>query len=59
MRRGERAGGLCVQWGGPGPGPGVGVPATTVLCEEDLEAALLYLGDKRGYDCIEVAVDLA
>ena len=37
---------------------GNGFPATTVLCEENLEAALLFLRDGRGYDFVEVRVDL-
>lgn len=53
---GERVGRLCVHWGESARGNGF--PATTVLCEENLEAALLFLRDGRGYDFVEVRVDL-
>lgn len=56
---GERVGRLCVHWGGRRHENGNGFPATTVLCEENLEAALLFMREGRGYDFVEVRVDLA
>ena len=56
----ERVRWLCVHWGGQGQGAWDAneFPATTVLCEENLEAALMFLRQGRGYDFVEARVAL-